>query len=289
MNEPTREQIDLAYQALPQPIREYLASTAVYDFCQNLGKQYGLHVDTVGVLPHLVTYLLLGLLNPAQFQQSLRLLSIPNQPAAAIIQELNEKVFKPLQEKVRNTPPEEPASREEEAAPVATNPIPAPASTPAAVAPAYTPPRTPPQPLVPAPAIIAPAQRPVPIPVPPPSVVPPPPKAPTPTPIPTPPTQTAPIYRPTTPATTTPTYQPPAAPPPASAPRPAAPPPVNLPGANGPVPEWSGFSEMPAPVSSPNPVTPAVPTPVQAPASKPAALHDVMKSYGVDPYREPLE
>jgi hypothetical protein len=281
----SQEDFFYAFKRLPRVMREFLLSPEYETLIRSLGNKYGLHVDVTGQLSLITGYMLSGLISPLQLQQELQSLGIPNAASASIINDLNEQVFKPLQVKVRNAPPEEP--NEEEGAvpaPETSTSTPAPVLVPAA--PTYVPMQRAPQPpLVPAPAITMPvAPRPAPAPIREPSVFPPPitaaPVQPPPTPVSIPAPQPIPIYsQPVQPA---PAYQTPVAPPPAPAPRPAAPPPANLPGANGPVPEWSGFSPMPAPVP------PSVlPTPAPTPAS--SAPHEVMKSYGVDPYREAIE
>jgi hypothetical protein len=113
MNIP-REQLRAAYDKLPRPVRAYLSSTEISDLMQTFGQKYGLHVDVVGQLSEAVSYMLLGFVSPAQFQDELKAMGIPEGIITTIIQDLNEQVFKPLQEKIRNAPPEEPEQEEEE-------------------------------------------------------------------------------------------------------------------------------------------------------------------------------
>lgn len=113
-----------AYDALPRPAREFLAGASFGDLMETFGQKYGLHVDVVGQLSQAVSYMLLGFINPSQFQDELKTMGIPDTTTGTIIQDLNEKVFKPLQEKIRNAPPEEPEQEEEE--PTSPSPAPAP-------------------------------------------------------------------------------------------------------------------------------------------------------------------
>jgi hypothetical protein len=229
----TPDQIREAFQKLPRPVRAYLVSTKLYDLAQDFGKKYGLHVDTLGALSQSVTNMLLGFLTPAQFQAELHGIGIPDAAAASIISDLNEKVFKPLQEEMRSAPTEE-ADEEEPA------PEPAPVFRPAPSTPQIS---SAPAPLMPPPSV-------------------------------------------TLPGTGTP-VPPPIAPPPSPAPAPRPP-------------------AVPEPVPPPPPATPQIPqstspghrpqadrTPWTPPAPKPApgkdALHNVLKEYGVDPYREEPE
>jgi len=83
--------------------------------------------------------------------------------------------------------------------------------------------------------------------------------------------------------------QPPAPP----MPRPAAPAPVNLPGTMPAVPAPMQ-SPSPAPAPAPAAAQPPKPAPAAAPAANQTSknreeLHEVLKSYGVDPYREAAE
>ncbi len=108
----SKEQLFTAYQNLPRPVRTYLAGQEPYDLVQTLGNKYRLHIDVTGVISYLITYMLCGLISPTQFRTSLHELDIPDENANAIIQELNEKVFRPLNEKVKNAPPEETAEED---------------------------------------------------------------------------------------------------------------------------------------------------------------------------------
>jgi hypothetical protein len=134
----SRQQLLAAFKASPRPIREYVASDALGDFAQKLGLQHGLHVDTVGELAKQTGYLLVGLMNPVAFKQELAAMGLTDSEAGAIIQELNEQVFKPLQDAVRNAPAED-----RPAAPSAAIPAPAQPARPVAV----------PRPAIPPPAV----------------------------------------------------------------------------------------------------------------------------------------
>jgi hypothetical protein len=202
-----------AFQTLPVPIRQFLLSLKISEFSDDLGKRYGLPFDTISALAKDTSYLLAGLINPDQFQAELTQMGIGSEAAAAIIQELNEKIFKPLREEVKNAPPEESAELETVPAAPAPTPAPAPSITPRPM------PRPIPPPLVPSPSVTLPGSD---VPLPPP------------------------------------------APPAPFVPQPPVP-----------------LSPRPAP-PQPN-AGPARPDP------KREELHNVLKAYGVDPYREEPE
>jgi hypothetical protein len=113
----TPEQFSTAYGKLPFPIREYLAGDELGEVTEAVGKEFGLHIDTVGALDREVTNMLLGLINPEQFVGELRSVGIPQENISALVKELNAKVFMPLREKMQNAPPE-PAPQPEVSAPI---------------------------------------------------------------------------------------------------------------------------------------------------------------------------
>jgi len=98
----TPEQFDAAYSRLPFPIREYIADDEISTVTEQIGKQYGLHIDTVGALDREITNMLLGFLSPAQFVGELKAIGVPEQSVGMIVKELNAKVFMPLREKMQH-------------------------------------------------------------------------------------------------------------------------------------------------------------------------------------------
>jgi hypothetical protein len=346
-------QFDEAYSKLPYPIREYIAEDGLSDITQQIGTQYGLHVDTVGALYREVTNMLLGLMSPEQFVGELKSVGIPAASIGPITQELNQKIFIPLHEKMQKAsetpeepdeeevPPAEPSPQDDEllraaaqtidlsgfvtatsatvptpvippqtyATPLAPTPVPIPAPTPPA-------PIAPPVPVMaPAPTqqYVAPAAPPIPVPEP---VAPPAPVA-----IPVPATvSTPPIY--SYPAVTVPnrpifdssapmkeipkartmaedmqsaqSQGAQAVPVAASVPAPIstpAPMPLASPEAMfvpmpPPIPAAPAAVLQPVAIPQPQPTAPGAQT---APSQNKEALYNVMKSYGVDPYRESPE
>lgn len=259
----TQQQILEAYRRLPRPVRDYLVGPELGNLLKKLGGKYGLHVDVLAKLEKAATYLLIGYMSPVQFQMELASLGVPDQTADQIVQDLNEQMFKPLRDAVRNAPPEPEEEAPESTSPPIERSTPAPALAPMPIAPPQMPLNS------------APASVPKPVP-PPPAVF-------------TPPTpQTAKGNEAAVPAISVPATQPlaPIAPitrPPQ--PSPAAPKPqILIPQPPRPTPPLPTQPWQKPSAPSPRPPLSAPPT--ASPSSSREQLHDVLKKYGVDPYRE---
>lgn len=264
----SNQQYTAAFNGLPKPIRAYLLEDDLARTLGGIAARNNLHVDVSGTLSKSATYMLMGLQSPAETLGELVMAGIDSETAKKILASLNEEIFIPVRERVRNFKEEDEDSAEEIV------------EAPRDLVETYQPttissvateePLTPPTPTaVPAPAPVSVVPRPAP-------VVPTPPPTPAPA-IPageyhpqmrtmatdieavrehrmpepisvahtTPPV--APIMPPAPPQVVTPPPMPPAPPPQIAPVRPMPPPPPNLPGA------------------------------------------PVVKSYSVDPYREPVE
>lgn len=126
----TREQLMQAYGSAPRTVREYLVGAEFVELMQDLGKRYGLHVDVVGKLSMATSYLLLGLTSPSEFVSDLTEAGLFSDAATKITSEVNEKIFKPLREKLRGEPTGESATGKMDAPPrVGSVPQPAPSAT----------------------------------------------------------------------------------------------------------------------------------------------------------------
>lgn len=265
----TPAQFREAYEKLPYVLRSYLVDDELGEVTESVGQKYNLHVDTIGALYREVSNMLLGLENPQQFAGELKSIGIPEASIGPITQELNQAIFVPLQEKMKNGGEEDPheendeLSRELNDEPVTTAPV----------APAYAP-------------VEPPVQTPVSIPSPAPVV-------------------SAPIAVPSTPQATIrtmssdmvaakehrePEMQPYSFPP--SEPV-AAPVVVSTP-AQTPVSAASIINQIPVPQPGPAPepqprTTPYTPLTTQSDSSHREELRKIVKEYGNDPYREPIQ
>jgi hypothetical protein len=95
------QQFNDAYKKLPPVIKEYIAYDELSEITEQVGAKYGLHVDTIGALYRETTNMLLGLENPTQFIGELKSVGIIESLVAPIVQEMNEKVFIPLHTKMQ--------------------------------------------------------------------------------------------------------------------------------------------------------------------------------------------
>jgi hypothetical protein len=337
----TSEQFNAAYSKLPFVLRQYIADDDLTNITEQVGKEHQLHVDTVGALYRETTNMLLGLINPTQFVGELKSVGVPEESIGAIVQELNEKVFIPLREKMKNQTQEPEDEDEDDEVPQTASSAPAAASNFVAPDPQFVQHDEP----APAPAYMPPVPTPTPAQTPS-SYVPqnlptytpsayeaaaPAMQAPTPTPSPTPARISMPVVQSassipvptaasvTMPAPTSAPVQMPASPvPQAPIPEPHArtmqedmaemkamqghnPQKYSL------SPESARSYSAPSIPTSPRPIPSASPVPTREPYTPPApkvsatiptpaqqsdnrdALHAVLKSYGVDPYREPPE
>lgn len=108
----SKEEARAAYNTAPEAIRNAFNSEATMEAIQNIRNTYGLHVDIAGELGKEVGYMLLGLLSPSEFFGDLILAGIDEKNARIILEELNTKIFIPLQRSIK-TPdsPEEQLKR----------------------------------------------------------------------------------------------------------------------------------------------------------------------------------
>lgn len=287
----TREQVRAAYRSAPAPVREVFDNEATARFVMALKARYGLHVDTAGKVGECIGYMLLGLMSPVEFLGSLVALNIDQDVAKSIVEDVNREVFQPLRGRMQQP---------------ATTPTPVPPQTSEAQSPteewvqvtpsAPAPAPAPQQPAVPTSAATAP---------PPPNLPTEQPKAAA-TPMPAPTSSVSVssesepldhphartmagdmelikagikiehdeprVYKPHPGAVA----EGPEPPQPLAAPQPAP----------APIPERPRVSVFPEPrrAGPPQPQTPPLPPETKAPDSKP-----IVKSYAVDPYREPIE
>ena len=89
------------YNRLPYPVREYLAGTKLGESIERIGRANGLHIDSVGGLAKIATYMLMGVIDPSELMGEMRALGIEDAKVTQIVRELNEQVFKPLHQKMR--------------------------------------------------------------------------------------------------------------------------------------------------------------------------------------------
>lgn len=108
MKDLTPEESGRWMAAAPPLVQETVTSSATQEVIEQIGKQQTLHVDVVGLLMKLTSYMLLGYAGPEQFLQEMRAIGIPDQQARQIIDDINKKIFVPLRQKMQGGAVEKP-------------------------------------------------------------------------------------------------------------------------------------------------------------------------------------
>ncbi len=85
----------------PQIIQDQIGDSEMLHVVVAIATAHGLHVDAIGVLARLNTYLLLGLISPQEFVQELIRMQISEADAKQILEEINQKIFAPMHDKMR--------------------------------------------------------------------------------------------------------------------------------------------------------------------------------------------
>lgn len=112
----TKKIIKEKFEALPQSIQEIILSTHYEETLIEVGKQYQLNVEQMGILERETTLVMMGLTPTKDFETELtRELHIDKTKGAQIVKDINEKIFLKIREllKLMNTPTGEEPSVEE--------------------------------------------------------------------------------------------------------------------------------------------------------------------------------
>jgi hypothetical protein len=99
---PTREEYMAAFRGAPELVREATLSDDSIATIDQIRIANKLHIDDSGRIGRLLNYLLLGIIEPEQFKKELLELGMEESEAGLMLKEVNEKVFKPLQKKMRD-------------------------------------------------------------------------------------------------------------------------------------------------------------------------------------------
>jgi hypothetical protein len=94
-------------QKAPVPIRERIENVQTALTVAEIGQRFNLHIDQIGTIAELNRNMLLGLVNPQEFLNELIAAKVPEKDAREIMTEINQKIFVPLREQMRNAPPTE--------------------------------------------------------------------------------------------------------------------------------------------------------------------------------------
>jgi len=87
--------------AAPLVVQEATASQEMIEAVQRIGRAHSLHVDIIGILANLTRYMLIGYVTPPEAFQELQSAGVAEQEARQILNELNQSVFMPLHDRIR--------------------------------------------------------------------------------------------------------------------------------------------------------------------------------------------
>lgn len=116
MDDDVKKTIQEKFDALPKSIQEIILSTNYEETVIEIGKQYQLNVEQMGILERETTVVMMGLVPTTDFETELtRELKIDKVKGSQIAQTVNEKIFSKIREllKLMNTPAGEKPSFEE--------------------------------------------------------------------------------------------------------------------------------------------------------------------------------
>lgn len=117
MDEKTTKLIKERFDALPQSIQEVILSSHYEESLIEIGKQYSLNVEQLGILERETTMTMMGLIPTKDFEDELgHELNIDKLKVSQIVKDINEKIFLRIRDllKLMNTPAGEEPSIEEE-------------------------------------------------------------------------------------------------------------------------------------------------------------------------------
>lgn len=98
----TREQLNEKIKNLPEDVKNAIFSINSAEIIKNVGEKHGLHIDKIGDLGAETGYVMYGITPPKDFVTSLaKKLSLPEDKARAIAQDVNEQIFRPIRESLQ--------------------------------------------------------------------------------------------------------------------------------------------------------------------------------------------
>lgn len=104
-DEKLEEDIKSILKEVPLPIHRLFSSGKVELVAKNLMQKYQLHIDQGAILEREIIFLLLGLKDPDEFTKSLlQEAQIQKDSVESITKDVNEQIFMPLHEEMRNGP-----------------------------------------------------------------------------------------------------------------------------------------------------------------------------------------
>lgn len=102
-----KQQMLDAYNSAPKAVRDAFNSEQTAAVIRSIQSQYQLHMDVAGELQQHVGYMLLGLISPTDLFSHIVSRGVPQDAARLILETLNQRIFMPLQERMRSEEDEE--------------------------------------------------------------------------------------------------------------------------------------------------------------------------------------
>lgn len=107
MTQEQKEQLQQAvvsrYQELPEDLKSAMMSVSSAEIVYEIGKRYNLDIEKIGILAEEVGYIMLGLVEADNFVSDIKkLLVLEEGPALEIAREVNNKIFLPVRETLKN-------------------------------------------------------------------------------------------------------------------------------------------------------------------------------------------
>lgn len=100
----TQDQLLIAYRSAPEAIQSMYGSEEVSTIISDIGSQYRLPAVISENLERSVGHLLLGLSSPAEFFGNLMLGGTDEQTARGVMEEINQRIFAPLNQQMKAAP-----------------------------------------------------------------------------------------------------------------------------------------------------------------------------------------
>lgn len=100
--EHTPEQLNAAFERLPERVQDAIASTELVRTIKQIGHKHDLYLDQLGELSDLIGLIMLGLKKPEKFLDDVKArLNVSISQAGAIVQDVNTEIFFPIRESLR--------------------------------------------------------------------------------------------------------------------------------------------------------------------------------------------
>lgn len=103
MKDLTQEEAGRWMDVAPLNIQRAVTSDSTQKIYEGLITKYGLHSDVGGIVAKMTSYVLLGYASPQQFKEVLHNAGISDSIVTQILNDINEKIFVPLREQMRNS------------------------------------------------------------------------------------------------------------------------------------------------------------------------------------------